>query len=109
MRSRPASPADAAWTLTDIAGAFGGQARVAGAELLPRLKAADPGRYGGWDARDVGWFLRGHGIGRHGVTVCVNGRPAKRWGHRLEDVTAALAEVAAPGTPAEQAARSLVA
>jgi len=109
MRSKPASRADAARTLTDIAGAFDGEARVAGAELLPRLKAADPGRYGSWDARDVGWFLREHGIGRHGVTVCVNGRPAKRWGHRLEDVTTALAEVTAPGTPAEQAARSLAA
>jgi hypothetical protein len=57
----------------------------------------------------VGWFLRDHGIGRHCVTVRVNGRPAKRWGHRLEDVTAALAEVTAPGTPAEQTTRSLAA
>jgi len=44
-RSQPASPAEAARALADIAGAFGGDPRVAGAELLPRLKAADPGRW----------------------------------------------------------------
>jgi hypothetical protein len=44
-RSLPASPAEAVRTLADIAGAFGGEARVASAELLPRLKAADPGRW----------------------------------------------------------------
>jgi DNA-directed RNA polymerase specialized sigma24 family protein len=109
MRSRPKDRADAARTLADLAAAFRGETRVAGAELLPRLKAADPGRYGDWDARDVGWFLREHQIGRHGVTVTVDGRPAKRWGRRLEDVTAVLQDATAPGPPAAQAARPVAA
>jgi hypothetical protein len=104
MRSQPASPADAARTLTDIREAFGGQARVIGSALLPRLTEADPGRYGEWDARDVGWFLREHGIRRHGVSIVIDGQWATRWGYRLEDVTAALDELTAPSALAGQAA-----
>jgi hypothetical protein len=104
MRSRPSSRADAVRTLTDIREAFGGRARVPGVELLPLLAAADPDRYGEWDARDVGWFLREHGITRHAITTYIGGRAVARWGHWLEDVTAALDQLTAPGTPERQAA-----
>jgi hypothetical protein len=106
MRSKPADRADALRTLTDIRRAFGGRTRVPGAELLPLLVAADPDRYGGWDARDVGWFLREHAIARHQLTLRANGRPFTRWGHWLEDVTAAIEDLdpTAPGDPAGLAA-----
>lgn len=104
MRSQPASPDDAARTLTDIRQAFADQDRIMGSALLPRLTEANPGRYGEWDARDVGWFLREHGISRHGVTILINGRWATRWGYRLEDVTAALGELTAAAPAERQAA-----
>lgn len=104
MRSQPASPADAARTLTDIREAFGDETRVIGSALLPRLAEADPGRYGEWDARDVGWFLREHGISRHGVSFVIDGQWATRWGYRLEDVTATLDELTAVASAEEQAA-----
>ena len=106
MRSRPSSRADALRTLTDIRQAFGGRTRVPGAELLPLLVAADPDRYGGWDARDLGWFLREHAIARHQLTLRTNGRPFTRWGHWLEDVTAAIEDLdpSAPGALARLAA-----
>lgn len=106
MRSKPADNADALRTLTDIRQAFGGRTRFPGAELLPLLVAADPGRYGGWDARDVGWFLREHAIARHQLTLRSNGRAFTRWGHWLEDVTAAIEDLdpTAPGALAGLAA-----
>lgn len=108
LRSQPASRADAAKTLCDIAEAFGGRTRIASTDLLARLAAADPGRYGGWDLKDLGGFLRPHGVTRHKIN---NGgdRQDKRWGHWLEDITTALTELTAPAAPAGRTAHALAA
>jgi hypothetical protein len=107
LRRQPAGHADAARTLGDIAGAFGGRTRIGSLDLLARLAAADPGRYGGWDLKDLAGFLRLHGVTRHKINIDGDRRD-KRWGHWLEDITSALAELTA-ASPAGRAARPLAA
>jgi hypothetical protein len=89
--------ADPAGVLADVIGAFGDRTRVASADLLARLAAADPGRYGGWDVRDLNGLLRWCGVTPHRINVDGD-RSDKRQGHWLEDITAALGQLAA-GTP----------
>lgn len=85
--------------------AFGGRTRIASTDLLARLPAADPGRYGDWDLKDLSGILRRHGVTRHKINIDGD-RRNKRWGHWLEDITSALTDLAAPAAPAGQAARS---
>jgi hypothetical protein len=101
-RSEPADHTDAARSLSDIRDAFGGQATIASTDLLARLAAADPGRYGTWDCHDLGALLGTHGVTRH--RVAVDGDDRKRVGYRLEDVTSALADLTAPSALAGQVA-----
>jgi DNA-directed RNA polymerase specialized sigma24 family protein len=103
LRSDPAGDADAARTLADIRRAFGDQTRVTSTDLLSRLAAASPARYGTWDYYDLAGFLRRHDARRHHITV--DGiRGSRQRGYFLEEVTAALAELTAPGTLERQAA-----
>jgi DNA-directed RNA polymerase specialized sigma24 family protein len=101
-RSEPAGHADAARSLSDIRDAFAGRATVASVDLLARLAAAGPGRYGTWDCHDLGALLGAHGVTRH--RVAVDGDDRKRVGYRLADIDGALAELTAPGALERQAA-----
>jgi hypothetical protein len=80
LRRQPAGHAEAVTTLRDIAGAFGGRTRIASMDLLARLAAASPGRYGDWNLRDLGGFLRQHGVIRHNINIDGDRRD-KHWGH----------------------------
>jgi hypothetical protein len=101
-RSEPADRADAARSLADIRDAFGGRAAVASTDLLARLAAADPGRYGTWDCHDLGALLCAHGVARHRIPV--DGDDRKRVGYRLADIIRALEDLTAPGALAREAA-----
>jgi hypothetical protein len=108
VRSEPASRADEIVTLTAIAGAFGGQTRVSGRDLLAALAAADPGRYRGWDPVDLSCFLHRHRVSRHRLDFFDGpgrtGRRVSRRAYWLEEVTAALDDLTAGTVPAEQTA-----
>jgi hypothetical protein len=101
-RASRSQGADAAVTLGAVRDAFSARATVASTDLLARLTAAEPGRYGAWDFHDLGAFLSAHGVTRH--RVAVDGDDRKRVGYRLEDVTRALAGLTDPGTSERQAA-----
>lgn len=88
--------ADAITALSDIRDAFAGRATIASTDLLARLAAADPARYGAWDCHDLSALLGAHDVTRH--RVAVDGDDRKRVGYCAEDVTSALAGLAA-GTP----------
>jgi hypothetical protein len=104
----PASRAEAARVLADVRDAFGGgQALAATADLLVRLAAADPARYGNWTPKDLAGFLRPCGAPSHTIRAADGeGRQRKCQGYRLDEVTRALQDLdlAAPGIPAGQAA-----
>jgi hypothetical protein len=99
----PASLASALATLAGIAGAFGGQPAIASVDLLARLAAADPARYGGWDTWDLAGFLRPHGVRPRIVSVPADGQRRKVCGYRLDEITTVITELTA-GAPARQAA-----
>jgi hypothetical protein len=101
------SRAEVARVLADVRDAFGGQARVGTADLLARLAAAGPARYGNWTPRDLAGFLRPFGAAARTIrAVDGEGRQRKCQGYRLDEVTRALEDLdlAAPGIPAGQAA-----
>ena len=103
----PPSRADTARVVADVRDAFGGQARAATADLLARLAAARPARYGNWTPRDLAGFLRPCGAPARTIRVGDGeGRQRKCQGYRLEEVTRALRDLdlAAPGIPAGRAA-----
>ncbi|HEX6451610.1 MAG TPA: hypothetical protein VF060_19360 [Trebonia sp.] len=96
LRRQPPGLADAARALGDIGAAYGGRTRIASTDLLARLAAADPARYGEWNHRDLGGFLRRHDVGRHKINIDGD-RSHQHWGYWLEEITGALAALAAPG------------
>jgi DNA-directed RNA polymerase specialized sigma24 family protein len=101
-RSEPADHADTAQSLSAARDAFGGRSTIASVDLLARLAAADPGRYGAWDCHDLSTLLGAHDVTRH--RVAVDGDDRKRVGYRLEDITSALAELTATRALTGQAA-----
>lgn len=108
LHGQPATRAEAAEAMAAVAEAFGGRTRIPGRDLLAALAAADPGRYGDWNRVDLACFLRRHGVPRHTVKDCSSlgkdGRGRSVSGYWLEEVTAALADLAAEAVPGRQAA-----
>lgn len=68
-----------------------------GRDLLAALAAADAARFGNWNPYDLAGFLRRHQVSRHRIQAREDGR--LRWfqGYWLEEITAALDHLAAPG------------
>jgi DNA-directed RNA polymerase specialized sigma24 family protein len=111
LHGQPATRAEAAEALASVAEAFGGRDRIPSRDLLAVLAAADPGRYGEWDQVDLACFLRRHRVSRHTVedpfNIRKNGRGRSVNGYWLEEVTAALEDLTAPGLPGEALAAAL--
>jgi hypothetical protein len=82
--------------LSEIRDAFAGRGTIASTDLLMRLAAADPGGYGAWDCHDLSALLGAHGVTRH--RVAIDGDKRKLVGYLLDNVTSALAGLAA-GAP----------
>jgi hypothetical protein len=101
---QPDACADPATALSDAREAFGGQTRISTTDMFAALAAADPGRYGSWDHNDLGDFMSRQGIRHHRLNIKTAGRRYKPQRYWLEDVTAALEDLTAPGALAGQAA-----